>query len=129
MVHHNHKQFLPWQTNRLSRPLIYHAPNNIFLHRRRRSHAITTPYRRRKNNGENQSRLRAVTVCSLTFFQLNCYFRSCSAIRDISAYRRIFAAAASARLCLLKQSGDAKRTMRIICFLTILDFFHSPFFQ
>ena len=28
----------------LACPLIYHTPNNSFLHIRRRSHAIITPY-------------------------------------------------------------------------------------
>ena len=38
-------------------------------------------------------------------------------------------AAATVRSCLLKQSGNAKRMVRIVRFLTIFDFFHSPFFQ
>ena len=38
-------------------------------------------------------------------------------------------AAATVRSCLLKQSGNAKRMGRIVRFLTIFDFFHSPFFQ
>ena len=38
-------------------------------------------------------------------------------------------AATVTRSYLLKQSGDAKRTIRNHCDLTILQFFYSPFFQ
>jgi hypothetical protein len=71
MPHNDHKQFLPWWPNQHNpSPLIFHAPNNIFLRRRRSSHAIITPNGRRQKNGENQSRVRDFTVVALTIFSI-----------------------------------------------------------
>ena len=58
----------------LPSPLIYHAPNHILLPRRRRSHAIITPYGRRQKNGENKLRLRDFTVLTLTMFSIKLLF-------------------------------------------------------
>ena len=53
----------PWWTNcLLPSPLISRSHNHILLLRRRRSHAIITPYGQCKNNGENPLPLRDVTV-------------------------------------------------------------------
>jgi hypothetical protein len=75
----------------LPSPLIYHAPNHIFLHRRRRSHAIITPYGRRKKNGENKLSLRDFTASRSPYFQLNRCVWVERVIGDFSSHRPIFA--------------------------------------
>ena len=101
----------------LSSPLIYHAPNNIFLHRRHRSHAIITSYGRRKKNGENPSRLRDVTVCLLTFFSIKL-------LTGRFLHRR-----RSRPLAFIKRTWQRKKNGENQLFFDDHTFFHSPFFQ
>ncbi len=129
--HNNHKQFLPWRPNQhLPSPLIFRAPNNIFLRRRRSSHAIITPNGRRQKNGENQSRVRDFTVVALTIFSIKSLYSGPS--RDplyLCPQTDFRPAAFAARSRLLRTSRDEKRMVRIHCDLTFLQFFYSPFFQ
>ena len=129
--HNNHKQFLPWRPNQhLPSPLIFRAPNNIFLRRRRSSHAIITPNGRRQKNGENQSPRRDFTVVALTIFSIKSLYSGPS--RDpwyLCPQTDFCPAAFAAHSRLLRTSRDEKRTVRNDWFLMIFHFFYSPFFD
>jgi hypothetical protein len=75
----------------LPSPLIYHARNHIFIHRRRRSHAIITPYGRRKKTVRINCLFAILQLSRSPFFQLNRCVWVKRAIGDISSHRPIFA--------------------------------------
>ena len=62
----------------ITRSVISQPTDGFLPRRRRRPLASTTTEQPRKNNGENRLCFDDVTVCLLTFFQLNCYFRAVS---------------------------------------------------
>ena len=114
----------------LPSPLIYHGPNHILLPRRRRSHAIITPYGRRQKNGENKLRLRDFTVLTLTIFSIKLLFPGPSRDRwYLNLQTDFYPAAYSDRFCLLQSRRDENRTVRNDWVLDIFQFFCSPFFQ
>ena len=71
-----------------------------------------------------------ITVLLLTFFSIKLLFLGRTHdLWYLSSQADFCPAAAATRSRLYKQSGDAKRMVRNHCELTILQFFHSPFFQ
>ncbi len=103
-AHQPWKQFLTMAEKLpLPSPLIYHAPNHILLPRRRRSHAIITPYGRRQKNGENKLRLRDFTVLTLTIFSIKLLFPGPSCDPGyLSSQKDFCPASAVTRFCLLQ---------------------------
>ena len=85
---------------------------------------------RHKKNGEKPLRFDHFSVLLLTFFSIKLLFSVPT--RDpwyLSSQTKFRPAATVTCLRLLKQSSDAKRTVRNHCVLMILQFFYSPFFQ
>ena len=114
----------------LPSPLIYLAPSHILLPRRRRSHAIITPYGQRQKNGENKLRLRDFTVLTLTIFSIKLLFPGPSHDRwYLNLQTDFYPAAYSDRFCLLQSSRDENRNVRNDWVLDIFQFFCSPFFR
>jgi hypothetical protein len=86
--------------------------------------------RRCKKNGEKRLGFDVFTVLSLTIFSIKLLFFGRSRDPRYLVSQTYFCpSATAARSRLLKQSGDAKRTVRNDWVLTFLQFFYSPFFQ
>ena len=101
-----------------------------FLPRRRSLTTFIKAERRRKKNGEKPLRFDDFTVLLLTFFSIKLLFLGQT--RDLwylSSQTDFCPTAAAAWSCLLKQSGNTKRTVRNDYVLMIFQFFYSPFLQ